>query len=91
MSIFITNIDLRLVNDEHSRMKAICSVTLNHEFVVHDIRVIETSHKVLVAMPSKRKQTGQFTDVAHPITKELREQIEAVVFTEYDSMKRTKR
>lgn len=42
-------------------------------------------------MPCKRKQTGGFTDVAHPITKELREQIEAVVLTEYDTMIKTKR
>ncbi|MBM7662075.1 stage V sporulation protein G [Bacillus mesophilus] len=90
MSISITNINVRLVHDDHNPMKAICSITLNNAFVVHDIRIIEASQKVVVAMPSKRKKTGQFTDVAHPVTTEMRDKIEEVVLSEYKLIKMKK-
>lgn len=64
-------------------MKAIVSITLDEQFVVHDVRVIEGNNGLFVAMPSKRTPEGEFKDIAHPITSQTRELIQAAVLTAY--------
>ncbi|MNR26393.1 putative septation protein SpoVG [compost metagenome] len=54
----ITDVRLRRVNSE-GRMKAIASITIDNEFVVHDIRVIDGNNGMFVAMPSKRTPDGR--------------------------------
>jgi len=79
----ITDVRLRRVNSE-GRMKAIASITIDNEFVVHDIRVIDGNNGMFVAMPSKRTPDGEFRDIAHPISSTTREKIQAAVLAEYD-------
>ena len=62
----VTDVRLRRVNTD-GRMRAIASITLDNEFVVHDIRVIDGNNGLFVAMPSKRTPDGEFRDIAHPI------------------------
>jgi stage V sporulation protein G len=78
----ITDVRLRKVNRE-GRMRAIASITIDSEFVVHDIRVIDGNNGMFVAMPSKRTPDGDFRDIAHPISPLGREKIEAAVKEEY--------
>ncbi|GGL64102.1 septation regulator SpoVG [Sporolactobacillus putidus] len=78
----ITDVRLRLVNTD-GRMKAIASITIDKEFVVHDIRVIDGNNGMFVAMPSKRTPDGEFRDIAHPITSNTREKIQTAVLNEY--------
>lgn len=78
----ITDVRLRRVNRE-GRMRAIASITIDSEFVVHDIRVIHGNNGMFVAMPSKRTPDGEFRDIAHPISPVSREKIEAAVLEEY--------
>ena len=78
----ITDVRLRRVNTE-GRTKAIASVTLDHEFVIHDIRVIEGNKGLFVAMPSKRTPDGEFRDIAHPINSHTRAKFQEAVLTEY--------
>ncbi len=79
----VTDVRLRRVNTD-GRMKAIASITIDHEFVVHDIRVIDGNNGMFVAMPSKRTPDGEFRDIAHPISSATREKIQAAVLAEYD-------
>lgn len=79
----VTDVRLRRVNTE-GRMRAIASITIDHEFVVHDIRVIDGNNGLFVAMPSKRTPDGEFRDIAHPISSQTREKIQSAVLTEYD-------
>ncbi|GEL07012.1 septation regulator SpoVG [Salisediminibacterium halotolerans] len=79
----VTNVRLRRVETE-GRMLAIASITIDEEFVVHDIRVIEGNNGRFVAMPSKRTPDGEFRDIAHPICSSSREKIQAAVLAEYD-------
>ncbi len=65
-------------------MKAIASITIDNEFVVHDIRVIDGNNGLFVAMPSKRTPDGQFRDIAHPICSETRGKIQTAVLAEYE-------
>ncbi|HHT6778907.1 TPA: septation regulator SpoVG, partial [Listeria monocytogenes] len=66
------------------RMKAISSITIDGEFVIHDIRVIDGNEGLFVAMPSKRTPDGEFSDIAHPINSDTRAKIQEVVLAEYE-------
>lgn len=79
----ITDVRLRRVNSE-GRMKAIASITIDNEFVVHDIRVIDGNNGMFVAMPSKRTPDGEFRDIAHPISSTTREKIQTAVLAEFE-------
>lgn len=79
----ITDVRLRKVNTE-GRMKAIASITIDHEFVIHDIRVIDGNNGLFVAMPSKRTPDGEFRDIAHPISSETRQKIQSAVLEVYN-------
>ncbi len=80
----ITDVRVRKVNTEN-RMKAVASVTFDNEFVVHDIKVIESEDGFFIAMPSRKTQTGEFRDIAHPINSEARDRIQKAVLEVYES------
>ena len=66
----ITDVRVRKVALD-GKMRAIVSITLDNEFVVHDIKVIEGEKGVFVAMPSRKSATGEYRDIAHPRDKRL--------------------
>lgn len=78
----ITDIRLKKVNSEN-RMKAVASVTFDNQFVIHDIKVIESADGTFIAMPSKRTPRGEFKDIAHPINSETREMIQKAILDAY--------
>ncbi|WLR41923.1 septation regulator SpoVG [Bacillus carboniphilus] len=78
----VTDVRLRRVNTD-GRMRAIASITLDGEFVVHDIRVIDGNNGLFVAMPSKRTPDGEFRDIAHPINSNTRGKIQDAVLAEF--------
>ncbi|MBR5542935.1 MAG: septation regulator SpoVG [Oscillospiraceae bacterium] len=82
----ITDIRIRKISDD-SKMRAIVSVTFDDELVIHDIKIIEGYDKVFLAMPSRRLSNGNFSDIAHPTKKDLRDRIEAQVLTEFERYK----
>lgn len=65
-------------------MKAIVSITIDDEFVVHDIKVIEGEKGLFIAMPSKKAADGEYRDVAHPINSETREGIQRLILESYE-------
>ena len=79
----ITDVRIRKVNKE-GKMKAVVSITLDNEFVVHDIKIIEGEKGMFIAMPSRRKNDGEYQDVAHPINAETRKMFEDAIFEEYN-------
>ena len=78
----ITDIKIRKLLDA-SKMRAIVSVTFDDEFVVHDIKVIESADKLFLAMPSRQLPNGNFVDITHPTGHLFRSQLEKEVITEY--------
>ena len=64
-------------------MKAIVSITLDDEFVVHDIKVVEGERGLFIAMPSRHSSDGQFRDIAHPITSEARNALQEAILEKY--------
>ena len=73
----ITDVRLRKVNSEN-RMKAVASVTFDNEFVIHDIKVIESQNGLFIAMPSRKT-------IAHPINAETREKIQKAILEAYEA------
>lgn len=78
----VTKVRLKKV-EVNGRMKAIASITLDDEFVIHDIRVIEGNEGLFVAMPSKRTPAGEFRDIAHPINPGARMKVQQAVLDAY--------
>ena len=79
----ITDIRIRMVAKE-GKMKAAVSVTLDSEFVVHDIKVIEGEKGLFIAMPSKKTPDGEYRDIAHPINSEMRGRLESTILEVYE-------
>ena len=82
----ITDIKIRKINAE-GRMKAVVSVTFDDVFVVHDIKVIDGTDKVFVAMPSRKTPEGEYRDIAHPINAEMRELLQTAILKKYEEFK----
>ena len=78
----ITDVRVRKVEKE-GKMKAVVSITIDDEFVVHDIKVIEGVKGLFIAMPSRRAADGEFRDIAHPINSETRDHIQNIILEEY--------
>ena len=78
----ITDVRVRKISKE-SKMRAIVSITIDDEFVVHDIKVIEGQNGMFIAMPSKKMGEGDFRDIAHPLTQEVRNRLKDAVLTKY--------
>lgn len=79
----ITDVRIRKVNKE-GKMKAVVSITLDNEFVVHDIKIIEGEKGMFIAMPSRRAGDGEYRDIAHPINSETREKIQSIILEKYE-------
>ena len=79
----ITDVRLKKVTKE-GKMKAIVSITLDNEFAVHDIKVIEGEKGLFIAVPSRKAADGDYRDIAHPINQTTRERIQSLILAEYD-------
>lgn len=79
----ITDVRVRRVSKD-GKMKAIASITLDNEFVIHDIKVIEGEKGLFIAMPSRKASDGEYRDIAHPINSDTRARIQSVVLKKYD-------
>lgn len=79
----ITDVRVRKI-DKEGKMKAVVSITLDQEFVIHDIKVIEGDRGLFIAMPSKRTADGEFRDIAHPINSETRDSIQKTILAAYE-------
>lgn len=55
---------------------AFASIVLDDEFVVKNIRVVQSSDgRRIVSMPSRQTRMGVYSDVAYPLTEPLRQEI----------------
>lgn len=79
----ITDVRVRKVTKE-GKMKAVVSITLDDEFVVHDIKVIDGEKGLFIAMPSKKSADGEYRDIAHPINSDTRDKIQQIILEKYE-------
>ena len=79
----ISDIRIRKMYEEN-RLKALVSVTIGDEIAIHDIKVIQGPQRLFVAMPSRKDENGMFRDIIHPITQQVRTQLEDAVLAAYE-------
>ena len=79
----ITDVRVRKIEKE-GKMKAIVSITMDNEFVIHDIKVIEGEKGLFIAMPSRKAADGEYRDIAHPINSATRDMIQSVILSKYE-------
>lgn len=78
----ITDVRIRKVEKE-GKMKAVVSITIDEEFVVHDIKIIEGEKGLFIAMPSRKAADGEYRDIAHPINSNTRDHIQKLILEKY--------
>lgn len=81
----ITDVRIRKVAKE-GKMKAVVSITIDNEFVIHDIKVIEGEKGLFIAMPSRKAADGEYRDIAHPINSDTRNMIQTLILEQYEAM-----
>lgn len=81
----ITDIRVRKI-DKEGKMKAVVSITIDNEFVVHDIKVIDGEKGLFIAMPSKKSLDGEFRDIAHPINSDTRDRLQRQILEAYENV-----
>ena len=79
----ITDVRVRRMAKE-GKLKAVMSITIDEEFVVHDIKVIEGEKGLFIAMPSKKALDGEYRDIAHPINSGTRDRIQRIILEKYE-------
>lgn len=81
----ITDVRVRKVAKE-GKMKAVVSITLDNEFVIHDIKVIEGEAGLFIAMPSRKASDGEYRDIAHPINSDTRGVMQDIILEKYEKV-----
>lgn len=81
----ITDVRVRKVAKE-GKMKAVVSITIDDEFVVHDIKVIDGEKGLFIAMPSRKAADGEYRDIAHPINLDTREKIQRIILGKFEEV-----
>ena len=80
----VTELRIRKVSGE-GKLRAYVTVTFDSCFVVHNIKVIEGKTGLFIAMPSRKTASGEYKDVAHPISPEFRNELQDGILAEYNA------
>jgi len=80
----VTDVRVRKVSSE-GKMRAVVSITIDDEFVIHDIKVIEGDRGLFIAMPSKKASDGEYRDIAHPLNSDTREKLQKRILEAYEN------
>jgi len=84
----ISDVRVRIVKKDDSKLKAVASITIEDCFVVHDIKVIEGSEGYFIAMPSRKTNEGEYKDIAHPINTETREAVRKAILSAFEEQRK---
>lgn len=87
MIMTISDVRVRIVKKDDSKLKAVASVTFDDCFVIHDIKVIEGNEGYFIAMPSRKTNDGEYKDIAHPIKTETRETLINAILQAFEAEK----
>ncbi|MBR1867912.1 MAG: septation regulator SpoVG [Clostridia bacterium] len=79
----ISDVRIRMVQKQDSKLRAIASITIDDCFVIHDIKVIEGSDGCFIAMPSRKTSDGEYKDIAHPINTETRQEVSETILAAF--------
>lgn len=76
--------EVRISPAKGGKIRAFASIVVDDCFIINDLRVIEGREKqFFVTMPARKARNGQMRDIAHPLNRETREEIDQRVLEEY--------
>jgi len=81
----ITDIRIRKVVAD-GKLKAYVTLTFDDSFVVHNVKIIQGTNGIFIAMPSRRTKNGEYKDIVHPISTTFRTQLQEKILSEYEKM-----
>jgi len=87
MNMNVSDVRVRIVKSDNSKIRASASITIDGCFVVHDIKVIEGEEGYFIAMPRRKTPDGQFKDIVHPLDTATRTELTQVVLKAYEEAK----
>jgi stage V sporulation protein G len=76
--------DVKIFPVDEEKLKAYVTITLDGCFVVRDLKVIQGSAGLFVAMPAKKRKDGTYKDIAHPLNTDMRARMERVILDQYE-------
>ena len=76
--------DVKIFPVDEEKLKAYVTITLDGCFVVRDLKVIQGSAGLFVAMPAKTRKDGTYKDIAHPLNTDMRARMERVILDQYE-------
>ena len=76
--------DVKVFPVDEDKLKAYVTITLDHCFVVRDLKVIHGASGLFVAMPAKKRKDGTYKDIAHPLNTDMRARMERVILDHYE-------
>jgi stage V sporulation protein G len=79
----ITEVRVFPVSHRDERLLAFATLIFDDCFVVRDLRIIRGNGGLFVAMPSRKRSDGTYSDVAHPLHADLRQKIEERVIAAF--------
>lgn len=80
----ITDVRVRKITSE-GKLRAYATITFDDQFVIHNLKVIDGKSGLFVAMPSRKTKSGEFKDVAHPISSDFRAVMQEAILEAYES------
>jgi stage V sporulation protein G len=78
--------EVRVFPVDEDKLRAYVTITLDHCFVIRDLKIIKGTTGYFVSMPSKNRKDGTYKDIAHPINNETRRMLEEKVIAEYEKV-----
>jgi stage V sporulation protein G len=78
--------DVKIRPTDEDKLRAYVTITLDHCFVISDLKIITGSKGYFLSMPSRKRKNGTYKDIAHPINSETRKMLENRVILEYEKM-----
>lgn len=79
----ISDIKIRKTMHE-GRLRAVVSITIDNAIAIHDIKLVQGDERLFVAMPSRREDSGIFRDIIHPISSNVRDELEEKIVRAYE-------
>ena len=81
----ISSIKIQRLENKNTNLKAIVTVIFDNLVVVRDIKIVDVSNQVFIAMPSVKLLTGEFEEICYPLTAEFQDYMQRNIIDLFNS------
>lgn len=81
----ITDVTIFPYKAKKSNLKAFATVTFDDCFAVKSIRVMDGKKGLFISMPAQADNEGTYYDIAFPVTKEFRKELQEEIIDAYEN------